>query len=99
MRKSTFLSLLVCLNMILLTAIVLRSYSPPAAFAQGTGLAGNYVVVAGEIQDGYDAVYLIDLQSRLMHAFYFDRGNNALRHGGYRDLERDFRNRPRGRNP
>ena len=99
MRKSTLLSGLLCLNMILLTAIVLRSYTPPTALAQGTGLSGNYVVVTGEIQDGYDAVYLIDLQSRYLHAFYYDRGQNALRHGGFRDLERDFRNRPGGRKP
>ena len=99
MKKSTLLSMLVCLNMLLLTAIVLRSYSLPTAVAQGTGLAGNYVVVAGEIQDGYDAVYLIDLQSRFLHAFYYDRGTRSLRHGGFRDLERDFRNRPGGRNP
>ncbi len=93
--------MLVCLNMLLLTAIVLRSYTPPTALAQGigTGLAGNYVVVSGEIQDGYDAVYLIDLQSRYLHAFYYDRGQKALRHGGFRDLERDFRNRVGGRNP
>ena len=99
MRKSTLLSMLVCLNMLLLTAVVLRSYSLPTAAAQGTGLAGNYVVVAGEIQDGYDAVYLIDLQSRYLHAFFYDRGTNSLKHGGLRDLERDFRNRAGGRNP
>ena len=54
---------------------------------------------SGEIQDGYDAVYLIDLQSRYLHAFYYDRGQKALSYGGFRDLERDFRNRPGGRNP
>lgn len=82
------------LNAGLLAALVLRASPPPAALAQGTGLAGNYVMVAGEIQDGYDALYLIDLTTRHLHAFYYDRGTNALRHGGYRSLERDFRNKP-----
>jgi hypothetical protein len=99
MRKSTLLALLVCVNMALLTAIVLRTYSPPAAYAQGTGLGGNYVMVAGEIQDGYDALYLIDTQSRYLHALYYDRGTNSLRHGGYRSLRRDFRNEAEGGRP
>lgn len=99
MRKSTVLALLVCVNMALLTAIVLRSASLPAAYAQGTGLSGNYVMVAGEIQDGYDALYLIDTQHRLLHALYYDRGTNSLRHGGYRSLRRDFRNEAEGGQP
>lgn len=96
MRRSTLVALLVCVNLAMLTAVVLRTTSPPAAYAQGTGLASNYVTVAGEIQDGYDSLYLIDLQTRYLHAFYFERGTNQFKHGGFRDLERDFRNRPGG---
>jgi hypothetical protein len=91
MSKTTCLSLLVCVNLILLTAIVLCSYSPPAAYAQGTSLAGDYLVVAGEIQDQHDALYLIDLRNRLLHVLYFDRGTRRLRYAASRDLELDFR--------
>ena len=92
MSKKTYLSLLVCVNLVLLTAIVLCSYSPPAAYAQGTSLAGDYMVVCGEIQDQHDGLYIIDLRNRLLHVLYFDRGTRRLRYAASRDLELDFRN-------
>ena len=95
MRKTTWISLLACVNLILLTGVVLCSYSPPAAYAQGTSLAGDYLVVAAEIQDEHDALYILDLRDRLLHVLYFDRGTKTLRRAATRDLERDFRhNRP-----
>ena len=91
MSKNTYLSLLVCVNLVLLTATLLCSYAPPAAFAQGTSLAGDYMVVAGEIQDQHDALYIIDLRNRLLHVLYFERGRKQLRYAASRDLELDFR--------
>ncbi len=93
MNKSTLLALLICLNLVLLTGIVLALCPLPTAYAQGTGLAGNYMIVAAEIQDSYDALYLIDMKERLLHAFYYDRGTRKLEYGGLRNLERDFRNK------
>jgi hypothetical protein len=92
MNKRTVISLLVCVNLILLTAIVLLSYSPPKALAQGVSLASNYLLVAGEIQNEFDALYILDVRTRVLHAFYFDRTNKKLVFGGLRYLERDFRN-------
>ncbi len=91
MSKSTCLALLVCINLIMLTAIVLFSHSPPTAMAQGTSLAGDYVAVTGEIQDQHDALYLIDVRNRMLHVLYFDRGQKSLRWAASRDLENDFR--------
>ncbi len=91
MNKNTCIALLVCLNMILLTGIALVSTSPPAAIAQSTSLANDYLLVAGEIQDQYDGLYIIDVRNRMLHALYFDRGRRGLRYAGSRDLEQDFR--------
>jgi hypothetical protein len=91
MSRNTWLALLVCLNLLLLTGILLFAYSPPTALAQGAGLAGNYLAVTGEIQNEYDALYLIDLRSRTLHVFCYDRTTRQLAHRGYRSLERDFR--------
>lgn len=91
MNKTTWLAVLVCLNLILLTGLVLVGDTPRTAAAQGTGLAGNYLVVAGEIQDGFDAIYLVDLQQRALHIFYFKKGTRTLQYGGGRPLEADFR--------
>ena len=95
MSKNTWLSMLVCLNLMLLTGILLCTYSPPTAYAQGTSLAGDYMAVSGEIQDQHDALYIIDVRNRVLHVLYFDRGTKSLRYAGARDLEQDFRhNRP-----
>lgn len=91
MCKNTCLTLIVCVNLVLLTAIVLCSSSPSAAYAQGTSLAQDYMAVAGEIQDQHDAVYLVDIRTRYLHVLYFDRGTKSLRYAGSIDLEDHFR--------
>lgn len=91
MSKSTCVALLVCLNLVLLTALCLASYSLPTAAAQGTGLAGNYLMISGEIQSDYDALYIIDIRSRALHSFYYDKGRRQLVYSDWRDLEKDFR--------
>jgi hypothetical protein len=91
MTKSTWVAVLVSVNLILLTAVVLCAYSPPAAYAQATSLAGDYLMVAGEIQDQHDALYIIDVRDRMLHVLHFDRGRKQLFYAGSRDLERDFR--------
>jgi hypothetical protein len=89
--KQRWLALLICVNLVLLTAIVLVGTTPPVARAQGTGLAPNYMMVAGEIQDQHDALYVIDVKDRVLFAFEFDRTDRTLVPRDARDLERDFR--------
>ncbi|MBW7906148.1 MAG: hypothetical protein LC135_16715 [Phycisphaerae bacterium] len=91
MTKNACISMLICLNLALLAGIVLCTYSPPAAQAQATGLAGNYVMVAGEIRDQFDALYVIDMRVRVLHAFMYDRGQKRMFLADSRDLERDMR--------
>ncbi|TWT46245.1 hypothetical protein RAS1_26940 [Phycisphaerae bacterium RAS1] len=93
MKKSFWLSLLVCVNLLLLTAIILTSYSLPTALAQQpAGLADNFMIATGEIQNEYDALYVLDLKERTLHTFYYDKGRRRLYYSDFRDLERDFRN-------
>ncbi len=96
MNKSLALSLLVCANLVLLTALLLVAATPRVAQAQSAGLAGNYLVVAGEIQNEFDALYLLDLSERTLHTFYFRKGTQDMQYGGYRMLELDFRNNSGG---
>ena len=91
MNRNTWLTLLVCVNLILLTGVVFVGTTPRTAQAQGIGLADNYVMVAGQIQDGIDALYIIDTGQRTLHTFYFRSGTKEIQWGGYRLLERDFR--------
>jgi hypothetical protein len=93
--KSTWLSLLVCLNLLLLTGLFLISAPPATAYAQATGLAGNYMMVSAQVQSNYDALYVVDMRRRTMHVFLIDRGTKQLEYADYRELERDFRNNAR----
>ncbi len=93
MLKRYAVAALVCVNLILLTGIILVSTSPPTALAQDRGLSGNYLIVTAEIQSEFDGVFVMDVKQRRLHSFYYERGKRALIYGGSRDLEADFRNR------
>jgi len=92
MNKSMWLTLLVCVNLVLLTTVIIVGTTPKAAYAQGIGLADNYLMVAGEIADNHDALYVIDMRERTLHTFQFRRGSADLEYAGFRMLEQDFRN-------
>lgn len=98
MHRNSWFALLVCVNLVLLTGIILATSAPRTAYAQGAGLAGDYLVVSGEIQDQFDALYLLDLRERTLHTFYFVKGTRNMEYGGFRVLEADFRHN-RGGNP
>lgn len=92
MDKRTIVAVLIGLNLILGTALVLTTVTPPVAQAQVPGgLADNYLLVAGEVQDEWDAVYLIDRQARVLHGFSYDRARKSLIHTDARSLTEDFR--------
>ncbi len=93
MTKRAIITLLVGVNLLLLAALILVLRQPPLAHAQAAPLGQNFAMVAGEIRDGVDAVYLIDLPQRRLHVFVpnRDQSNRRLFHAGFSDLQRDFR--------
>ena len=92
MTKRAMITLLIGVNLLLLIGLLLASWQPAAAFAQAAPLGRNFSMVAGEIRDGVDAVYIIDLPQRRMHVFVpnRDQNNRRLFHAGFVDLQRDF---------
>ncbi len=93
-HKSVWLAVLVGVNLALLAGLLLVGTPPRAAAAQGAGQGGNYLVVSGQVQNGLDALYVLDLRERALHAFYFEKGARDLKYGSFRDLERDFHSNP-----
>ncbi len=93
MNKRTLIVALTGLNLLLLSALVVTAFPPPQAHAQAAPLGQNYAMVAGEIRDGVDAVYLVDLARRRLHVLVPNRDQNNRRmiYAGGRDLQRDFR--------
>lgn len=95
MTKRNVVVLLAGLNLLLLAMLILATYTPPAAYAQGLTRAGEFVLVSAEAEQSNDAIYLLDLRSRQLHVFR----SNFPRAGGdpirvafmhTRDLVRDF---------
>lgn len=91
-RKNTILVLLVVCNLVLLSAVLLSAMHGPAAYAQQATMPANYIAIAAEVQNGYDAVYLIDLNKRRLNLLLPARGGRTvLELLDSRDLTRDFR--------
>jgi hypothetical protein len=93
MSKRAVIVLLAGANLLLLAVLIIGSWRLPAAHAQAVPLNSNYLMVAGEIRDGADALYVFDLSRRRMHVFVpnVDQNNRRIVYRGARDLERDFR--------
>lgn len=92
MQRSRLIGGLVGLNLALLFCLVGYAVAPRTAVAQDTSLAGNYMMVTGEVQEGFEALYMIDMKSRTLHAFVYDRTGRQLVYLDRASLERDFRN-------
>jgi hypothetical protein len=95
MTKRAVVILLVAVNLVLFSVLVLSSYTPPQAFAQGLARGGEFMLISARAEQSNDAVYLLDLRTRQLHVFRtnFPRAGGeitrvTLRHS--RDLIRDF---------
>lgn len=97
MSKNTWLAVLICANVALIVGLCLITWSLPTARAQGAATqgaapAGNLLAVSGEIQDKYDALYVLDPREHTFHVFMWDKSTRQLQYTDWRDLDRDFRN-------
>jgi hypothetical protein len=90
--KNAWLAVLVCANALLVLGICLVTWTVPAARAQGAAPVPSVLAVSGEIQDKYDALYLLDPREHTLHVFVWDKSRRDLEYTDWRDLDRDFRN-------
>ena len=89
--KKTIVIALVCVNVALLAWLV--TMAMPTAEAQAYRGGNNYVMVTGQMDANYDAVFVLDLTKRRMAAFRLDQTTKKLVAFGARDLSKDFRGR------
>ena len=96
--KDAAIVALLVLNLVLLCAVVLHVLQLPRANAQMLGgRAGDrFLVVTGEIQEGYDAIYIIDAQLKQLYVLTPSRtvGQTAAILRARRNLELDFAKQP-----
>ncbi len=92
MTRQSLLVILVAVNLLLLAGLILSTYTPPVAYAQAPGRAGDYLLVSGQISNSHDVVYLLDLRNRLLHVFRATQGQPInFVPVDTRELARDFR--------
>jgi len=97
MNKRAIIVGLVGLNLLLLGGLILMAYELPQAHAQGVGRGGNYVLVAGAIQESIDALYVLDLDRQVLDVILVTKEGEVPRLAGRRagpDLVGDLRQLP-----
>ncbi len=88
--KKLVITALLCLNLGLLTALILSD--PSEAVADGYFNETNYVVVTGKIESNYEVVYIIDMATQQIGAIKADRGTHRISAmGAPRSLLTDMR--------
>lgn len=94
--KRSLLAALLGLNGLLAAIFAVASLTSRPAWAQVGGGPGDMLCVTGKAGgQTYDVVYLLDVPSRKLHAFYpSSPQNRQLAYGGFRDLEKDLPRRP-----
>ena len=92
--KRSLLVLLVGVNVLLLALLFGTVTTLPTASAQppGRGGGGGYVCVTAKPSgQSYDVLYMVDLPTRKLHAFYPSSAQNRqMSRAEPRDLDRDF---------
>ena len=87
--KKTLIVALVAVNVALIAALVLHAWTPQAK-AQVFRGAPDYLVLTGRIGTDWDAVYIIDLKSRKLGVWRFDKTRKQLVQLRGRMLREDF---------
>lgn len=89
MKKALIVSLL-CLNAVLLAALVVTSNAP--AVGQNIVLQQNeYLMVTAKIKDNYDIVFLLDTAKQRLAALRVDQTSKKFVWYPIRDLKNDFK--------
>ena len=88
--KKVIIVLLLCLNAVLLTALVMGS-GTPAATAQVVGGGSDYMLMAGKVQSDLDALFVLDLGTRKFKVWKMDKTRWRMAAVGIVDLARDFK--------
>lgn len=89
MTRRTLVLLMVCVNIALITTLMTRDL--PRAYGQAAPLGANYLLVSAQETDDYDALYVLDLASRVLYVFEVDRSSKQFVLVDQRDLTQDFR--------
>ncbi len=86
--KHVIIVALLCLNAVLLVALVVGTNSP--AIGQAVAGRGDFAVTTGKDIKTHDAVYILDTATRRVAVIRYDRAANRMVALSRVDLSRDF---------
>jgi hypothetical protein len=89
--KRFVIAALVCVNVVLLAMLALQAVPQAQGQDDVYFRRTNYILVTGQIQSGYDAVYVIDVGAQRLGAWRFDLSTKRLVAFRGRMLNNDFR--------
>ncbi len=94
--KSLVIALLLVVNLGLLAAVLLSVVEGKQAWAgtaQAQALPGSprYLMVTGRFRDTEQALYVVNLERRMLAVFTFDQGTKRLTYRSRSSLVADFR--------
>lgn len=87
--KNALIVAMVCLNLVLVAVLVFHANAPEAS-AQVRSRDAEYSAITGKIGDNWDVVYVLDVRTRRLGAWVFNRTTKRLDPYFGRDLTRDF---------
>lgn len=95
LSKRALVVALAGLNLLLLAALVLSSYSPPQAMAQRGGRPGDFLMATVQIHEDYDALALINVPVGSLDVFMPQATKAGIKlvwtgEQNTRNLNRDF---------
>ena len=94
-HKDRWLIVLLCVNVFLITAIVISQVGLPKAYAQVRPY--DYMLIPGKIQTDTEVVWIIDMGNRQLTSCIYNKQNNRIEFGQIIDISprmEFFFNRP-----
>ena len=94
--KAIVIALLVVVNLGLLAGMILsvveeRTARAGTAMAQSMPGSPKYLMVTGQYRSADQALYVVNLERRMLAVFVFDQGKKRLSYVGRASLAADFR--------
>ncbi len=94
--KAVVIAILLVVNLGLLTAVILSTVDGGQAWAgtaQAQAMPGSpkYLMVTGRFRQNEQALYVVNLERRLLAVFTFNQSKNTLSYSGRANLTADFR--------
>ena len=89
--KAAIIALLLVVNIGLLAVMIFSVAGGSTAYAQSMPGSPKYLMVTGRFRESEQALYVVNLERRMLAVFTFDQGEKRLTYNDRASLAADFR--------